>query len=146
MRPQTRKSVFSLKFDVVRMISMLVCLFRIIAALVYMLVYPVDVSLWLDVLYFLQIEQLRDAERAAVRFADLFCCVTSEFAFYLSTTCPDQLPAYLLPLSTCSVLLRPYVSGGVRSAGCFLSNAVPSEHAFVLLHALGLSTCDSATC
>ena len=90
---------------VVRIISMLVCLFRINAALVYMLVYPVDVSLWLDVLYFLQIEQLRDAERAAVRFADLFCCVTSEFAFYLSTACPDPLPAYLLPLSTCSMLL-----------------------------------------
>ena len=37
---------------VVRMISMLVCLFRINAALVYMLVYPVVVSLWLDVFIF----------------------------------------------------------------------------------------------
>ena len=36
-------------------ISVFVCLLRIIAAPVYVLVYPVDVSFWLDVLYLIQI-------------------------------------------------------------------------------------------
>ena len=36
-------------------ISVLVCLLRIIASPVYVLVYPVDVSFWLDVLYLIQI-------------------------------------------------------------------------------------------
>ena len=36
-------------------ISVFVCLLRIIAGPIYMLVYPVDVLFWLDVLYFFQI-------------------------------------------------------------------------------------------
>ena len=36
-------------------ISVFVCLLRIIAAPVYVLVYPVDVSFWLDLLYLIQI-------------------------------------------------------------------------------------------